>query len=180
MGRELGPVSSVVRRRSEVIFGCVAAVGTVAGTLYLLLDPPAGAGFGDQVRFVSVMTLFLWFILLVGPHPRIEIRERGLVVVNWLSRTSIPWTAVESVEADGALELRLRDGRVHRPIIASRSLATVLSGDRLQNEMKAAVVNAESAVPDGDSRARTRPDLWLGPLVLVYGTFLLIGWLAAR
>ena len=92
----------------------------------------------------------------------------------------MPWSAVDSVVVDDRLAPVLRDGRRMNIAAGATSLASSVTGFRMQARMKRLIEEARETGPDVDGKVRTRPDLWLLPLSAVVAVLLVIGWLGVR
>ncbi|CAL9468165.1 hypothetical protein SUDANB95_02761 [Actinosynnema sp. ALI-1.44] len=180
MEADLGDTVAVVRRRTDVVFGAVICVFVAAFMVWALTNPYPGSDFADQAEVTAIVLLPVWPGVLATVHPRVEVRSRGLLVVNWFTKSRIPWSAIESVLVEGRLALLLRDGRRVDIAAGAGSLASAVTGYRMQARMKRLIEDAwqPGIDPGGDGRVRTTLDLWPVPFLAAWAVLLLIGWLA--
>ncbi|MFI9811328.1 PH domain-containing protein [Saccharothrix variisporea] len=178
MEADLGDAVTVIRRRTDVVFGSVLSVVLVAFMVWALTDPYPGSDFADQVELTVIAMLSGWPGVLATVHPRVEVRARGLLVVNWFTKSRIPWSAIESVLVEGRLVLLLRGGRRIDIAAGAGSLASAVTGYRMQARMKRLIEDARQPDPRDDGQVRTQPDLWPVPFLVASTVLLLIGWLA--
>lgn len=177
MEADLGDIVTVIRRRTDVVFGSLVCVFMVVFMVWALTNPYPGSDFADQVEVTAIAMFLVWPGVLATVHPRVEVRARGLMVVNWFTKSRIPWSAIESVLLEGRLVLLLRDGRRFDVAAGAGSLAGAVTGYRMQARMKRLIEDARQPDPRGDGQVRTQPDLWPIPFLAAWTVLLLIGWL---
>jgi hypothetical protein len=169
MGNRTGGV--VLRRRFDYWVGWLTSTSVIVATAYTTIntDPPYA------VRFALAQLVFLataWLCWLVGPHPRIVATPEGLVVVNWFTRTTMPWSAVTSFEVEsGRMVILLDSGHRIRPATGGDSLASALNRHRVQNDLRETLEQWRSAAAPATTPVRRGLDLplWFpaaGALVL--------------
>lgn len=167
----------ILRRRFDFWLGWLGSVGIVAATAYSTVntDPPYDARVAvGQVVFGAMA----WLCWLVGPHPRIVAAREGLAVVNWFTRTEMPWSAVTSFEIEsGRLVIVLNGGQRVRPATGGGSLAAAMNRHQPQNDLRDTLNRWRSAAPAATVPVRRRLDLplWLPAataVVLVVCSFL--------
>lgn len=177
MKHELGDPVTVIRRRTDIIIGSVVCVLLAAFMGWALTNPYPGGDFADQIEVVAIAMVLVWPGVLATLHPRVEVRSRGLLVVNWFTKSRVPWAAVESVVLEDRLALLLRDGRRINIAAGAGSLASSVTGYRMQARMKRLIEDARRVDPSDDVRVRTSLDLWPVPFVVTSVVLLAIGWL---
>jgi hypothetical protein len=151
----------ILRRRFDFWLGSLGSVGIVVATAYSTLntDPPYDARVAvGQVVFGAMA----WLCWLVGPHPRIVAAPDLLVVVNWFTRTDVPWPAVSSFEVEsGRLVIVLDGGRRVRPTTGGESLATAMNRHQAQNDLRDTLDRWRLAAAPATAPVRRRLDLSL-------------------
>jgi hypothetical protein len=89
----------ILRRRFDFWFGWLGSVGIVAAIAYATIN--AGPPYDARVAVGQIVFgAMAWLCWLVGPHPRIVVAPDVLLVVNWFTRTDMPWSAVASLEVE--------------------------------------------------------------------------------
>ncbi len=168
----------VLRRRFDYVFGLLLVAGLLTYSLYGLVWPYPGSSFPDQLELVFLGLVPSWLCWLIAVHPRIELGESELIVVNWFVRHDVPWALVDSVDVADGVVIALRDGRALRPASGSRSLASALRGNDVQQAM--ANARTRSALGPDPVRPRSRLDLDARLFIPLGLVLLLIGWFAVR
>jgi hypothetical protein len=121
-----------------VIAGLTAARGFEDGTTAVLRALPLAVALG----------LLAW---LVFWHPRVEVTDQGVTLVNPLRTVTVPWAALINVETQYALTLVTPDGR-HRAWAApgpGRHAVVTASNDELSG-MSRTARDSRGAVAIGD------------------------------
>jgi len=85
-----------------------------------------------------------------------------LVVVNWFTRVTMPWSAVTSFEVElGRLVIVLDSGERIRPAAGGESLASALNRHQVQNDLRDTLERWRSAaVATSPVRRRLDLPLW--------------------
>lgn len=143
-------------------------------------NPYPDSGFADQVEVVGIAMVLVWPGVLATLHPRVEVRSRGLLVVNWFTESRVPWAAIEAVVVEDRLALLLRDGRRMNVAAGAASLAGSVTGFRLQARMKRLIEDGRRPGSRDDVRVRTRLDVWPIPFVVTSAVLLAVGWLVVK
>lgn len=87
----------------------------------------------SQFAFLA-LTWSCWGAIV---HPRIVVSVNGIAVVNWFTRTDIPWSAVDSFDFEsGRLAIVLSSGKRVRPVTGGAALAAALNKHRVQNDLR--------------------------------------------
>jgi hypothetical protein len=130
----------------------------------------------------NVIVLGLWFGLQVTVLPNLWVCEGGLLVRNVFRVWCVPWGAVsrvEMVEADGGVDVHLRDGRSIGVWSLSPSLISRLGGDRRNREaekvLERRLDQARATEVASPGRRPPRATWTVGP-VLVWLVVLLLSW----
>jgi hypothetical protein len=161
----------ILRRRSDFWIGLLSAVGMMVAIAYSTFnsDPPYDVQLAlAQLAFLAVA----WFCWGVAAHPRIMVTSEGLAVVNWFTRTDIPWSAVDSFDVEsGRLEIVSNSGRRIRPLTGGDALAAALNKHRVQNDLRDTLEHWRLAAEPSATPVRRRfyMPLWfpvVGALVL--------------
>jgi hypothetical protein len=122
-----------------------------------------------------------WLCWLFTVHPRIELDDEALVIVNWFVKYSIPWALIESVDIDDGLRIVLSDRRVLRPVSGSWSLASALRGNDISRAMASAIAKSRKmSDPGPPTRSRIRLDLDARVFIPVALVLLVIAWVSVR
>jgi hypothetical protein len=151
------------------VFGWLVFVVPLLFVVLVVLVSGKTGALGGLITMVAIVSVLSWFIRLVGICSRIEVSDEGLVVVSWLTRWDIPWSAVESVAAPNDLVIALVGGREVAPSVGGGSLISALMNNSTQRRMVAAIAARRPAVaPVTGSAVRRRLDVhpW-GFLVLL-------------
>ncbi|MBY8851129.1 hypothetical protein [Saccharothrix longispora] len=100
MKHDLGATITVMRRRTDVIAGSVLSAVVLLVLVLVLLNPHPAADLTGQLVFAT-FGMLAWPGVLAAVHPRVEVRERGLVVVNRFTKSHVPWSAIDEVVVSG-------------------------------------------------------------------------------
>ncbi|AUS80304.1 hypothetical protein C1701_20415 [Actinoalloteichus sp. AHMU CJ021] len=144
------------RWSTALVSWLAAAFAVLLGLWGLLSLISPNLPVADVFAFAGVVALAVLLVLVLGAKNRVEVRERGLLVVNSLVRYWIPWSEVRAVDAADDVAVRLRDGSVVKPTITAYSMASSLSGRRLQNAVAEAAEQARKAARGRPERPLTR------------------------
>lgn len=182
MKPDLGDTVTVIRRRTDVIFGSVMAVVGLAIAVFIVLSPTPqpDSTYADRLTALAINVCVVWPGVLATIHPRAEVRRRGLVVVNWFTKSWVPWSSIERVVVDDRLAVLLRDGRRITIAAGATSLASSVTGYRWQESMKRRIDEARQENPHATDQVHTRLDVWPIPFLATWAVLLTIGWLAGR
>ncbi|WP_447002457.1 hypothetical protein ACRAKI_22330 [Saccharothrix isguenensis] len=179
MKPDLGDTVTVIRRRTDVIFGSVMAAVAFAIAIFIVVSPSPhpDSTYADRLTALVINVCVVWPGLLATIHPRAEVRQRGLVVVNWFTKSWVPWSSVDSVVVDDRLAVLLRNGRRINIAAGATSLASSVTGYRMQESMKRRIEKARQDNPDADDQVLTRLDVWPLHFLATWAVLLTIGWL---
>ncbi|MGH3250407.1 MAG: hypothetical protein ACRDOI_29960 [Trebonia sp.] len=137
-------------------FAAVAVLG-VAGTAGGFADIALSDPNGSDPFWAVIFSLFAWFFWLIGWHSAVRMDAAGAVVDNLLVRNTIPWPALQEIQATGGLIFRLRDGATVGCLMYGDSLAGVLTGYPYLREVAARMRRTQAEL--SPAVAETPPDL---------------------
>ncbi|AIJ22095.1 PH domain-containing protein [Amycolatopsis methanolica] len=166
-----GETITVLRRGGEQWYIAVAALAVAILFIWVVADGISrGDPFGNIAELVLATGWGFW-----GPirylQVRVEVKESGLVVHNFFTRYSIPWSAVSRLEARPALRILLSDGKVVKPSTGAESLAATVRHNRTQRAMKERIEAArQRALAQGSAEVVTKR-IWAGNLTILAGVY---------
>lgn len=137
----------VLRRPSLWIFCILATCGSFALSVGVWLiggDDPTG----DTLMVSSVGLAIGWALIRIG-RSRVEVRASGVDMVDWWSRTWVPWGAYVMVSSGEGITLTVRGDKVYSPSALGDSLIEGF----LRREGHGRVLEAAAALREGRENA---------------------------
>lgn len=173
-----GRAAAVLRRKFDSTFSWVVMVAALGTTVYALLNPFPGTGFGNQLEFIAIMAPLMWFMWMVGAHAVVKVYDSGVLVVNWFRRYWVPWADLASVEATQEVTLVTTSGERIDVAIGAFSLASSLRGSQVQASIREAIERHRPAsAPSGGGGVRKGFDLVPWHFAGMVAFLLLVAWL---
>lgn len=177
----MAPGAVTFRKPWFTAIAVVGVVGSSGAFAAISLAHPNGSDLFGAV----ILSLFAWFFWLVGWHSAVRMDAAGVVVDNLFVRHTIPWSALEAIQASGGLRFLLRDGTSVGCLMYGGSLAGQLSGypytrgvaERMRRTQAELSPGAPQALP-GPTGSRDVRHVSPWPPLLILGILELIAVLA--
>jgi len=169
------------RSWGTVSFGATAIAAIAALGAWTLLTAPSDIGGALLVGWT--LAVLQWGIWTASVAPAVRLTRTDLLIDNPVLGVVVPWSRIAGVdELGGRVVVRVDDGRVFTPWIASGSLLGAMFGSRsarrLARELRAAVKAARPG--DQGAPVRRRVRLQLGFLAVTGAFYTVVALVAAR
>jgi len=169
------------RSWGTTVLGVLGVVALMALGTWTLLTVPSTL---DRALTMAGIGAFLqWGIWTASVAPAVRLTRTELLIDNPVMGVVVPWSRIAGVdELGGRVVVRVDDGRVFTPWIASGSLLGAIFGSRsarrLARELRAAVKAARPG--DQGAPVRRRVRLELGFLAVTGAFYTVVALVAAR
>ncbi|MFD4249262.1 PH domain-containing protein [Amycolatopsis thermoflava] len=166
-----GETITVLRRGGEQWYIAVAALAVAILFIWVVADGTfRGDPFGNIAELILATGWGFWGAIRYL-QVRVEVKEGGVVVHNFFTRYSIPWSAVSRLEAQPALRIVLSDGKVVAPQTGAESLASTIRHNRKQRAMQERIEGARRRALDQGSAEVVTKQIWAGNLAILAAVY---------
>ncbi|WKK24031.1 hypothetical protein QZH56_36090 [Streptomyces olivoreticuli] len=142
--------NALLWRPSLAAFCALTACGFLAVTPFLWTS---GGSADDALMVTSVLLALCWLFVRIG-RARVVVRDGGLDVIDWWSRTWIPWGAYLRLESEDGLVLFLRGDVEHCPAALGGSLVENMLSHRGKGRVLGAAKTIRAASREASAEAR--------------------------